>query len=546
MSIVADAPAACGVLSTAPRASRELLWCRLLAVVVVGAFLVYFGAFCFAQWWGGDFQVYSAALSRLYENLWHPVHETIDAPGVQSFTYSPYLLLVALGGKLAGVTPYRALQCAGVFNLVLFVATAGAFFRQHSLHRRWEIPLCCFLFATLCLRWTNFGWSSETTLVNLQYTQAYPSTFAWALAFLSFALVKPVIRSWNVPALLGLSATLAVLFVTHVLTGSWVIGILGVYGLHSAVAQKSHVPLTRLLAALALAGGLSLLWPYPATVGEGSLHIQEGSHFGRNPIQDLKNLYWAALPCAAYLYGRLRKHEVWVYGFMATLAALWLWRRLGVEYGNRYTFFAAFVAQFAVAEAMAFGVFALARPLGELPSERKWPALDRPVAIGLLVASLLASVPSPMYSEHRAELRLPLLESGELSPHDAYYTRYSDLRAHLQKQDIVMCWRMRPIFDLAALSGTRFVNAPFLVRVPDAAEREEDMRSFYDPNSSSDTRDEIVQRRGVTKIILLPDQFAIFEDLREQYGDPLYRDSEWALFSTVSRAGSAEVSHTLR
>jgi hypothetical protein len=85
MSIVADAPAACGELATVPGESRELLWCRIFAVPVIAAFLLYFGAFCFVQWWGGDFQVYSAALSRLYENLLHPSHETIDAPGVQSF-----------------------------------------------------------------------------------------------------------------------------------------------------------------------------------------------------------------------------------------------------------------------------------------------------------------------------------------------------------------------------------------------------------------------------------------------------------------------------
>ena len=73
-----------------------------MSTIVFAAFLEYYGLLCFRGEWGGDFQMYCAGISRLYENFLHPAHEAIDVPGSQSTVYTLHLVLVAALGKLFG------------------------------------------------------------------------------------------------------------------------------------------------------------------------------------------------------------------------------------------------------------------------------------------------------------------------------------------------------------------------------------------------------------------------------------------------------------
>jgi hypothetical protein len=456
----------------------------------------------------------------------------VTAPGRESFAYSPYLVLVGALGKLSGVTPYRALQFAGVANLCLFAAGTALFFSRHSLHRRWELPAAFFVFATLFLRWKHFGWSSETSVLQLQYLQAYPSTIASALALFVFALMKPATESWRWPVLLALSVLLGVLLVTHALTASWSVGIVGLYGLYASLQARRAAPLARAVAALGIGFSVALLWPYSPLLGQSSItHSPEGSPFGKAPLQDFKNLYWVALPSAAYLTLRLRKHAFWVLGFLATLGALKLWRTLHYDYGNRYSLFAAFFAQFLLAEMMALGAFALFASKPELSAQRRFSRLERWFAIALLFSALVAWLPAPYITEHRAELRWPIPETAAISPHDAYYARFTELRRHLSENDIVLMPNVHLVFDIAAITGARFVSAPYTVRVADQAARAHDVNAFFDPATDPDTRDAIARRRGATKVLLLNWQFeALLRTFRKDFGRPVYKDREMALF----------------
>lgn len=120
-------------------------------------------------------------------------------------------MAIALLGKLVGSTPFGALQAAGVLNVLLFAGGVCFLFSRVSLHRRWWLPAACFLFTTLCLRWAHWGWSSETSLTNLQYIQPYPSTFSWALAFIAFGLLDTLWQRWRWREAVSLAATLSLL-----------------------------------------------------------------------------------------------------------------------------------------------------------------------------------------------------------------------------------------------------------------------------------------------------------------------------------------------
>jgi hypothetical protein len=518
--------------------ARARLVCRTVLVLTLSWFVLYYGAFCFTRTWGWDFEIYCAAVSRLYENLLHPSHEAVTAPGTESFVYSPYLVFWGALGKLTGVTPYRALQFAGIANMSLFAAGATFLVSRHSLHRRWELSAVCFIFATLFLRWQHFGWSSDTSLINLQVVQTYPSTVAWGLALFAFGLMKSVAEAWRWRALLALSAVLGVLLVTHTLTASWAIGIVGLYGLFGSLAARKPMPLTRTVVSIVLAFGLALLWPYSPLLGQLSFtSAAEGTPFGETPFFDFFNLYLVALPCVAYLALRLRKHGFWSAGFVATIGALKLWQAIGINYGDRYSLFASMFAQFLLAEVMALGAFALLRGRRELLASQRFPRLDRWFTIAMLLAALVAWLPAPWLEERGAELTWPTAEPGALSPHDEYYARFSELRPYLSSDDVVLLPSTLLAFDIASITGARVVSSPHAGRVPDHAARREDVRAFFQPGQRKKTLLRIAVRYGATKVLVPSEEFAVLPSFRKIFGRPLYEDAAFALFAVELTGG---------
>jgi hypothetical protein len=266
-------------------------------------------------------------------------------------------------------------------------------------------------------------------------------------------------------------------------------------------------------------------------LGQSSIaRIKESSAFGKSPFSDLSSLYCLALPCAAYLTLRLRKHRFWLLGLAATLAALLFWRWLGFDYGNRYAFFMAFFAQFMLAEVMALGLLAVFRPLVELSPSRASATLDRPAAIIVLACTLVAWVPSPMWKAQGSTVRSPLALLQMSSPHDAYYAKFPELRRYLSDRDVVLMWSSHLVFDVASITGARFISAPYTVRVPDQDARARDVHVFFDPATDSDERVGIAHGRGATKVLLLSWQFKLLDEFTQLFGEPLYRDGGCALF----------------
>jgi len=510
---------------------------RWLSWAVFAAFLAYYGLLCFRhQGWGGDFQMYAAGISQLNRNFWHPLHEAMNVPGSESTIYTFYLVFIAALGKPFGATPYRVLEVAGLVNLSLLAAAACYFFSRHSLHRRWWLGAACFMFTTLCLRWLHFGWSSEISLTNLQYIQPYPSTLGWALAFFGFGLMQDLARTGRAREVLLLGVLLAVSLLTHVLTASWTVGIVGLHALWCAVERRQWRPLLLPLAAMAIALGLAAVWPYAPFFGQTSMSsVREPHDFG-DPLHDMPNLYALALPCYGYLILRLRRQGFWLLGMLVTLGALYLWHRVDFSFGYRYTFFAAFFAHFVVAEVMALGIFALLGPLSELAASRRWPALDRPLAVVLLGLALVAWLPSPMLVKAhnqknefgRLSSPLELLRQG--SPLDEYYQKFAELRPYLSEADLVLIPVSRDVFDLASITGAQVISSPNALRVPDRGARQRDVSQFFDQTASDEEREEVVLRHQPTKVIVPRSHFALLGMLTQQYGQPTYRSADYALW----------------
>jgi hypothetical protein len=529
-------------LADAPEPRLRAAIARWVSVAVFGTFLAYYGLLCFRhEGWGGDFQMYCAGISQLYRDFWHPLHEAMDVPGSQSTMYTVYLVFIAGVGKLFGATPYRVLEVAGIGNLFVLGAAALYLFSRHSLHRRWWLAAACFIFATLFLRWLHFGWSSEISLTNLQYIQPFPSTLAWSLAFLAFGLMEDLSRKGRVWDAVALSLVLAVSLLTHLITASWVVGIVGLHAIWAAATRRRWRVLYMPLGAIVMAFGLAAIWPYAPLFSQLSMSsVREPHDFG-DPLKDMPNLYAVALPCYVYLILRLRRHAFWLLGLLATFGALLVWRQVGLSFGSRYSFFVGFFAHFAVAEVMALGVFALLGPLTELAAKRRWSRLDRAFVVAMLGLALVAWLPSPMRAKacntkgQYGALSTPLALLRQESPLDEYYRGFSELRPYLSEADLVLIPVSRDVFDLASITGARVISAPNAHQVPDRGERQRDVSQFFDPMASDEEREDVVQRRQPTKVILPGSHFQVLDLLTRQYGQPRYRSAEYALWDLSSQ-----------
>lgn len=504
---------------------------------VFAAFVGYYVLLCLRHTWTADFQMYVAGVSRLYVDSRDPGHEALALPAAYSSLYTPYLRLVAGFGKLLSISPYAALQWAGVFNVALYAAGTLYLFSRYSLHFRYCLPAACFLLVTLCLRGEHFGWSSETSLVTFQFVQAYPSTFAWGVAFFSLGLVEDLRRRFGLHNFLLLTASLWALLTCHVITGSWVCGMVGLHALYTAIwsydCRRLTMPMlsTTLALALTFASPSTSLWSHGASAG-----VHEPSTMGARPLEDLWNLYLVALPCAVWLVVRQKRHAFWVLGFGATLAALTVWRSLGISFGNRYSLFMGVPAQLVVSETAALGILVIARARPSLLPQLSLDQGDRMAVVTLLLAAVVAGVSSPMLrvacdGASAARLRSPKELLGLPAPGKRYYEKYQALKPYLSSEDVVMTPHSREVFDIAATTGARFASAPGAIRVSDAHDRARAVASYFNLSTTAALRRALLDRYGITKVLLPRAYHGFFPRLQRELGEPPYQDDRFAVFA---------------
>ncbi len=521
----------------------------LLGLAALATFVVYFGIHCFRYPWVGDLLRHCASVASLDRSFSHPTHEAMPVPGTQSDVHTPYIVAVAAVGKLVGVTPYRSLQIAGVANLVFYAWAVWFFFRTFSLLRGSWVPPAAFLLVSLFLRNRLFWWASETSFASVRLIQAYPSFFAWGTALTCFALAERFLRRPRVAPLAGIAVFVWATTLSHNLTASWIVGIVGLRaGIALAAPAGQRRGALVLLGTLAAAIALALPWPYfDIRVSPGLLKIPEGSEFGNHPFRDMAGLYALALPAALFFAARGR-HLFWLAGFAATFLALQAFRVLGFEYGNRYAFFQAFFAQAFVAEAAAFAVALLLPATERLPENlRIGPALRKALLLfGGATALLTAAAPAVREESRAGRPLLTLRELAALPPtHDVYYARLGEVGQKLGPADIVMMPVEHAAWDVSSITGARVVASLFAYRVPDYNARVRDVARFFAPEADRSERRVILRRWGVTKVLLTPRVSDRERGMASELGPPIARTETLILFDAAG-AELRPVSERLR
>ncbi|WP_333482315.1 hypothetical protein [Streptomyces sp. RPT161] len=209
--------------------------------------------------WAGDLGIHAATLDRLRHDLGNPGDPLVKAD-VDSPYYSPWMLFLALIGKVTGATTFQVLHLAAAINLVLLVTGIRQFVRTLT-SRRAAVPLAI-LCVTLLYGWELFTWSGFPGATSLALCIAYPSTFAMGVAFHLWAMLRTALaRDWGMARYLMLGALLAVVALSHQFTGVvTVFGLLAI--LLGARPWPGRAAWLRIGAAIALSLAILLVWPY--------------------------------------------------------------------------------------------------------------------------------------------------------------------------------------------------------------------------------------------------------------------------------------------
>ncbi len=514
----------------------------------LAVFVIYYGVHAFRLPMFGDFPVYLAAVHALYVDPWLPAHETIAAQGAHSVWYSPYTVLVATVGKILQVSPYRALLLAGVANLLLYAGAIVFFFRSFASRPTSPWPPLIFLAVTLFMRSENYNWSSETSYQTLRFIQAYPSFLGWPLALIAFALAERIVRGTHGLATLAtLTLLIAFLVLSHLITASWVIGIVGLRGLYAvAVAwhlasrqeqmgstnalRESAVTFGKILALIVAAVCLSLLWPYYSLLQLGSFgSVSEGAPFGDRPFHFMLAVYTLGL-VAAIPAIRAGRHLFWIVAFIATMGAWAAFRLAGLNYGDRYVFFMAFFPQVLIADAAAL---AIERVWRKTPHSNQ-TGIAR-MGAGLYLAALVAAIiwaPS-MRGEWRGLIKSPNFLWRFPAADKAFYNHWEPYRAALKPGDVVMMPydEGEPAMNLAAVTGARMVAVQFSDDVPDFLDRTASVDQFFSRGASAETRLGELRRWHANRIVLVGQALELEPDITALVGEPLYRDDSAIVYS---------------
>jgi hypothetical protein len=499
---------------------------RLFALSLFLSFLLYFGLGVFKVVWFGDICRYLAAVSALQTSFWSPGHEAVAAVSSQdSVIFTPFIVGAAILGKALSLSPFGSLQFTGILNLGLYVLAICHFFRVFSVSRRcWTAP-ALFLLVSLTVRRFNYGWSSETSLMTFRWVQAYPSTFGWSVVLLTLAETELYLRSGRYRHLFSIAIGVWVLFISHVLSAGWLLGLIFLrISFHLVHPEKESQGNPWLLAGVVAVSLLTTrFWPYFDVLRFFTLTGQaEDPPFGRNIFSEVWYPFLLGIPALVFFAIR-GQHRLLLLWFAGTWGAFLLCKLLGIGFGARYIFFQQFFLHVAIAEIMTLGL-------------RKWLSKDERASRPLLVlfgVSCLGVILSPqIYGAFYApdRLRSPKELLALPSNRELLESKWSAYRRSLGPGDIVLTPLDESPAYLSAYTGCRSIVGVHTTLLRDTEERRTAVAEFFDANLPWEQRLRGLTAYDVTKVLVPRDRA---DEIEKIVGPPLQAETDYAVYSAA-------------
>lgn len=501
-----------------------------VAVVLLAAFVGYYGLCIWKVLWVGDARVYVAAAREASMHPFSLHHETLNLPASASFAYTPYLRSIALLGRVFGLSPYAILQLGAVGNLTLIVSGLVAMGRTKLWGdgRSAAVFAAAVLLASLFLREKVYLLSSELSASTITLVIGYPSSFAWGVAFWAFALMEVALDGsarQRRAALVAVAVCVAVAMASHPLTGSWLFGVIGLRGLTALIARRRAPSVAIAATAAPVLGALaSLLWPNVAFLNSSIVTAKEGIGLIDTPFESFETAYVVgAIALLRLLFSR-RRFAGWLFiGWLASFVVFIVLKKAGIDYVARYAFFMVFFVHCAVGTQLADDLAALARP----SRARLWRWIVAAIGVALVAAALHKTVPDQIL-----RLGTPSFLWNRPNGRDLYDKEFRPFAKFLREGDTVFMRDARGAMRLASATGARAVDVTFILHLADHEKRIRDVRNFFRAGAAKADRLTLAKRWNVTHVLLAPQQRDLRAEMEAAFGKPVHTHNGFALFET--------------
>jgi hypothetical protein len=518
---------------------RRFSIANVCAAFVLMSFTCTYSFLCFHASWDGDIYVYVAGISEVLRDFPHLLHEASQQPGTESIAFTPYLISLSLVSKLISLSPYEILQYAGIINCFLFSAATIYLFASICPNKNALISAALFVLTVIFVRGRTYLWSSELSVETVAWIQAYPSFFAWSLGMFCFGLCHRLLQATRIFGLLIFGFLVWTVFLTHNITGSWVVLVVSVYALAQialSIPAKRWSPTYRALGCLvvvvtALLG--TLAWPYGSVLGNLQIAaVHENAPFSGKPLASFPLLYLLSIPAYYWCWRYSRSLAILlIAGFGVTLAAYGLFRIVS-DYFDRYVFFLAFFPQVLIAAVLTDNI-------EKLITGRTQKLFDP--SLGLLGRGFIVAFPVAFFTVlvASAAVRNYSIIGFRSDSRTVFENQFPRLVGALSESDIVAeCPITNLTLFLFLKTGARFVLSSSSYRGQSKMARQADLDALFRSGSVQELN-AIIQRYGITKALVHPDCYPLNPFFVERLTELVATEDKWTIYSVAGNTPPA-------
>lgn len=465
-----------------------------------GALLVLYnlaGGSFLHNWGPVDYWEHLAAIDALARDPMRPVAPYF-ASAQSSHLFTPYHLAWALVAKLTTLRGHVLASLMAAVNTILFLTGARALARRLTGDPR---PALWFVLTLLFFWLRPWRWSGFYDFGLLPLTAAYPYWFAFSMTLLM--LGRTGAGAGTLAEAVLIASGVALVFLTHPLTGSFLAVALAVRGL----SQRGTARGARWAALVAPAAGLvaALAWPYFPVAGAmaGAPRFADLS-FAGDWVSFYDKFPLRLLPAglgAVYFVRAIRTRTWdWVGWTLLVVSAIYVLNPVSVRsaFLSRYVIFLAFMLHCGIVRALSLS-------LG-WGTDRS--AMNPRLARAILAGYLLVLAPAAALELRTSTgwlgtpwANLPPSPAGDRDVRE-FMRRFAAYAAFVGPSDVIMAG-MTESYVLPAVLGGHVVGvphgSPFL---HDATARREAVSRFFDPHTTADERRDLLDDYAVTRVLV--------------------------------------------
>ena len=449
-----------------------------------------------------DYGEHVASIRELAARPLEP-HNPLLAGGGPTLRYTPYIMLLAALVRFAGLSLPAVVTLASAGSFLLFAA--GLYYFSRDYFKDEKMPLYALLVLLFC--WGKpFGYSNEYCLRFFCYTAFYPSMVAFGASLAGLSVLLRYVRSGRAAYCGWYALWAAALFATHPLTGSFFF----VAALVMVLAESRSVlrHLAGYAAGVALALALALLWPWYSFADAVALSTTAPWYDFKDYLYGSGTIFRAGpallgIPVLVYLLKKGTNRFV-SWGGLACAGVYAAGGLVDVYLLDRYIFFSIFFLHTALAWHLRQIDLLSIGTLKQLPGPFSSGAAARTCWAVVLCCCVLYQ--AAKLGCEQAGFEVNFTQRPMLQPYTNPADAYRGIRDLVREGDVVLSDPLTA-WLVPAFTGAKIVALYHNNPMVDGNERrKEDVRRFYEPQTTLSERRGILRSYGVTHVLLNRDR----------------------------------------